>query len=188
MPMRRPPGMMDAPAPPEGGEEGGGEEEEEEEEEEGEGEDGGWSGAAAVAAGEAMVGAGRGLCQANRGRDAAGNVVLCGKANGHRARCTGQQEQGLRVGQETDTNLLKAGAELCRKNRGGAPCKRPANHGGKCRAWIPTPAPGRQTDANLLKASAELCGKNRGGVPCKRPAKHSGLCTGTPTWGGGSQR
>eukprot|EP01047_Picozoa_sp_COSAG01_P118233 COSAG01_NODE_46913_length_395_cov_1.722973_1_plen_110_part_01 len=39
------------------------------------GEDGGWSGVAAAAAGEAMVTAGRGLCQANRGRDAAGNVV-----------------------------------------------------------------------------------------------------------------
>jgi hypothetical protein len=47
------------------------------------GEEGGWSGVATAAAAKAMVMAGRGPCQANRGHDAVGNVVLCGKANRH---------------------------------------------------------------------------------------------------------
>jgi hypothetical protein len=63
------------------------------EEEEGGGEEGGvgWSGAAAAAAGEAMVTARRAPCQANRGRDAAGNVLPCKRENKHSRLCTGQR-------------------------------------------------------------------------------------------------
>eukprot|EP01047_Picozoa_sp_COSAG01_P068366 COSAG01_NODE_9866_length_2317_cov_122.664563_1_plen_56_part_10 len=44
-----------------------------------------------------------GLCQANRGRDAAGNVVPCGGENGHRGICRGQKQEAM---------------GLCQANRG----------------------------------------------------------------------
>eukprot|EP01047_Picozoa_sp_COSAG01_P017956 COSAG01_NODE_962_length_12418_cov_57.124492_6_plen_339_part_00 len=50
-----------------------------------------WLSAAAAAAGEAMVTAGPGRCQANRGVDAAGKTVPCTRENRHRGRCIGQR-------------------------------------------------------------------------------------------------
>jgi hypothetical protein len=130
---------------------------------------------AAAAAGEAMVTAGRGLCQANRGRDAAGNVMVCGKANGHGGRCRGQK--GVR-----DVTLALQGP--CQANRGRdaagnvVPCGRANGHHSSCRGQKRRWPTQRVTDAERLKNSAGPCQKNRGGVPCKRPANHGGFCTG----------